>query len=128
MAALSIVQLRRLLLHLQVPVTGRVTKVDLQYSLCQKLKISTAGECSTGFASIERATIPPEVLPAYRRLESLAELGTSNAPWWTQDLRKVAVGFCRQKLVEYLIFSPDKQFDGDSLRSYKALRAYKRRF
>ena len=62
-AALSMAQLRRLLLHLQVPVTGRVTKVDLQYSLCQKLKISTTGECLTGFASIERATIPPEVLP-----------------------------------------------------------------
>ena len=124
-ASLSMKDLRIVLSHLKVPVTGRVTKIDLQYLLCEKLKISTTGCAAQDlFAPLERASIPPEVLPFHRRVESLASVSTSDGKLWTKDLRKCPTGFHFNLIESYLIHSPDKDYDGDSMRSYKALRAY----
>ena len=113
--------------QLQVPVSGRVTKVDLQYSLCNKLKISTAGEScqqNDALTPMVRATIPLDVLPFYQELGRLAALTTSDNKLWTKDLRKCPSQFGFFQIEIYLIHSPDKEFDGESMQSYKALRAY----
>ena len=49
---------------------------------------------------------------------------TSDGKLWTKDLRGVPSVFERSMISDYLISSPEKDFDGESLRSYKALRAY----
>ena len=124
-ASLSMKDLMIVLSHLKVPVTGRVTKIDLQYLLCEKLKISATGCAAQDlFAPLERASIPPEVLPFYRRVGSLASVSTSDGKLWTKDLRKCPTGFHFNLIESYLLHSPDKDYDGDSMRSYKALRAY----
>ena len=67
-ASFNMKELRALLSRLDVPVVGRVTKVDLQYKVCVALKISTAGESSTSdpLTPLEKSSIPPDVLPFYR--------------------------------------------------------------
>ena len=92
-ASLNMVQLRALLQQLGVPVSGR-RKDDLQYEVCQTLKISTTGACSAvdSLAPLVKASIPLDVLPFYSRGGSLAAVSTSDAKLWTKDLRKILLG------------------------------------
>ena len=103
--------------------SGRATKVDLQQKLCLALKISTTG-VNDSLSPLVKASIPPDVIPFYQRVGSFAVVSTSDAKLWTKDLRSCPDGFCYKRLENYLINSPDKAFNGDSMRSYKALRAY----
>ena len=126
LASLSMKELRRVGTALNVSVVGRATKVDWQYALCQHLKISTSGGCSTSASDQQllKAGIPPEVLPFFLEVGDLASVCASDNKRWTKDLRSVPSDFERSMIVDYLVSSPDKEFDGESLRSYKALRAY----
>ena len=73
---------------------------------------------------LEKSSIPPDVLPFYRRVGSFAPVSTSTSKLWTKDLRKSPAAFSFSKLEDYLVHSPDKAFNGESMRSYKALRSY----
>jgi len=123
---LNMRDLRAVLQQLHVPIEGRSTKIDLQYKLCLTLKISATGGCSgsDSLTPLEKASIPLDVLPFYQRLPSFAAISTSDGKLWTKDLRKCPQSFNLAKLESYLIHSPDKAFDGDSMESYKSLRAY----
>ena len=124
LSALSMKELRRLAHALEVTVAGGVTKVDLQYALCQKLGISTSGPLDGGDSRLQKASIPQEILPFYLEVGDLAHVCSAKNVHWTSDLRGVPSGFSRELLEGYLLNSPDKEFDGESLKSYKALRAY----
>ena len=72
---------------------------------------------------LHKSSIPPEVMPFYLEVGDLAGVW-SRGTNWTTDLRGVPSAFDRNLLEGYLLSSPDKEFDGESLRSYKSLRAY----
>ena len=103
--------------------SGRATKVDLQQKLCLALKISTTGVIDS-LSPLVKASIPPGVIPFYQRVGSFAAVSTSDAKLWTKDLQSCPDCFCYERLENYLINCPDKAFDGDSMRSYKAIRVY----
>ncbi|XP_070559916.1 uncharacterized protein [Ptychodera flava] len=44
---------------------------------------------------------------------------------WTRDLKYIPTDFGMEKMKEYLIYSTDKSYDGDSMRQYKTLRSYR---
>ena len=60
LSALSMKELRRLAHALEVTVAGRVTKVDLQYALCQKLGSRTPGRWMVAILALQKASIPQE--------------------------------------------------------------------
>ena len=80
-----------------MPVVGCVNKVDLQYKVCRELKISTTGICSCGdslgSSSLEKASIPVDVLPFDQRVGSFVSVRMSDLKFWTKDLRKCPPGF-----------------------------------
>ena len=94
--------LRALLQWLGVPVVGHVNKVDLQYMVCRELKISMTGICSgsdsLGSSSLEKASIPVDVLPVNRRIGSCTSVSMSDSKLWTKDLRKCLSGFSLSRL------------------------------
>ena len=101
---------------------GRVTKVDLQYKLCTHLDIWMSGS-AVAESPLAKASIPPDVLPFYVEVGSLSNVSSSDKKLWTSNLRAV-LAIDRSMIKDYLVNSPDKDYDGESLKSYKALRAY----
>ena len=104
---------------------GRVTKQDLYHLICQHFGISTSGaalnEGSTdGNVTVEKPTIPQEVLEAYRKFPSFPRITSG---WSVAALCKVPF-FEISSVKEYLISGADKAYDGESLRCHKQLRAF----
>ena len=99
--------------------------------MCNDLKISPSGDGDCNASALEKASIPLNLLPFYIELGSLAAISTSPSSLWTNDLRCAPTAFNRSKMItDYLLNSPDKEFVGESLRSYKGfvgegLRSYK---
>ena len=56
--ALSMKELRSLLQSRNFSFCGRATKVDLQYALCNDLKISPSGDGDCNASALEKASIP----------------------------------------------------------------------
>lgn len=71
-----------------------------------------------------KATIPPDALPFYLEEDDLAHLSRREemTKLWAKDLSGLPGGFRSTMVSEFLVYSPDKDFDG-SLRSCKSLRA-----
>ena len=99
-----------------------MTKVDLQLLVCQHCHISTSGDgaSSSDGPSAEKPGIPGDVFEAYKRLPSFSHI---TAGWSVPTLCKIPF-FDIDSVKSYLIDSPEKAFDGQSLRCYKQLRAY----
>ena len=117
---LSMDELRSLCKAMGIPHPGRVTKEDLCQVVCQRFRISTSGGAEGG-PSLEKPAIDdPNVREAYRKLPSFSRITSG---WSVPSLCKVPF-FDLASVKDYLINSPDKAFDGQSLRCYKQLRAF----
>ena len=97
LSALSMKKLRCLARALDVTLGGRITKVDLQFALCQKLAISTSGPVASNDSLLYKSSIPPEVMPFYLEVGDLAGVW-SHGKNWTTDLRGVPSAFDRNLL------------------------------
>ena len=112
-------QVRELCKCLKICFSGRVTKQDLYLLVCDHFNISTSG--GTGDCpSSEKPRMPPHVSQAYKKLPSFGHI---TAGWSVANLCKIPF-FDISSVKEYLLDSPDKAYDGGSLRCYKQLRAY----
>ena len=83
-------------------VVCHANKVDLQYMVCRELKISTTGICSDsdslGSSSLEKESVPVDVVSFYRRVGSFASVSMSAPKLWTKDLGKCPPGFSLSRL------------------------------
>ena len=94
------------------------SRQDLVHLVCQRFGIATSGQ--SGASSMEKPDLPPEVRKAYGKLPSFPHV---TAGWNVCHLCKMP-HFTVDAVKEYLVNSADKEYDGDSLRAYKQLRAY----
>ena len=72
---------------------------------------------------LAKALILLDVLPFHVEVGSLSNVSRSDKKLWTSDLRAVPA-IDRSMIEDYLVNSPDKDYDGESLKSDKELRAY----
>ena len=113
--------LRQLCRQFKIVIQGRVTRQDLLELVCNFFGFSTAGDDGQARPdSKEKRCLPQHVRDAYRRLPSFTRI---TAGWSVESLVKLPL-FTIEDVKRYLLFSPDKEFDGESLRCYKQLRAY----
>lgn len=118
---LGMTELRDLCRSIGAQFSGRVTKSDLFYLACETLRISTSGEAvDESGASSEKPSLPAAVRDAYGKLPSFSSITSG---WSVEALCRMP-HFTMSSVTDYLIDSPDKNFDGKSLRAYKQLRAY----
>lgn len=120
-------QLRAVCKAFKIAYSGRVTRQDLLEVATNFFGFSTSGGTVTGghdvaaaVSSAEKRELPQEIRDAYRKLPSFSHI---TAGWSVAALVKIP-HFTMDAVNEYLLFSPDKSYDGDSLRAYKQLRAY----
>ena len=112
--------LRGLCKSCSIPFSGRVTKQDLLELAANFFGFSTSGRHESGEGSSEKPTIPVEVRQAYKNLPSFTRIASG---WSVPNLCQIP-HFTLEDVHEYLLNSPDKEFDGESLRAYKQLRSY----
>ena len=90
-------------------------RVSNFFSLSTSGAVGQATSCSE-----EKRALPQRVREAYRRLPSFTRITSG---WSMQSLCKIP-HFSIDAVKDYLLFSDDKEYDGESLRCYKQLRAY----
>ena len=118
---LKMPELRDLCRRHSIVYSGRVTKSNLFDLVCQHFGISTSGQLSGVHShSAEKPPLPEKVADAYKRLPSFSHIP---AGWSVEVLLKIP-HFCLSSVTSYLVDSRDKDYDGESLRCYKQLRAY----
>ena len=112
--------LRELCREFNIVWTGRVSKRDLFDLVCKHFALIPAGEGEEARVSGEKPSVPLEIEEAYKMLPSFPHITSG---WSVSNLQKVPP-ISLAMIRDYLINSPDKAFDGESLRCYKQLRAY----
>ena len=121
---LSMAELRNLCRSVGIELSGRKTKADLFELVCQHFGISTSGDTDDATQpSAEKpslAGLPADVREAYGKLPSFTRITSG---WSVAALCSIP-HFDIESVKSYLLSSPDKSFEGESLRAYKALRAY----
>jgi len=100
--------------------SGRVTKQDLVDLVCDFFGLSTSGESLPRLESSETPAMPEEIREAYKRLPSFTRITSG----WSVASLCMMPHYTLEDVHEYLLNSPDKDYDGCSLRAYKQLRAY----
>ena len=120
--ALKMDSLRRLCKSFSIDVpSGRVSKRDLFEAAAQHFNFPLSGSGPSGDVdSVEKRELPLHIREAYRRLPSFTRITSG---WAIDNLIKLPP-FTTESVKDYLLFSPDKDYDGESLRCYKQLRAY----
>lgn len=117
---LKVAELKSLCHDLQLPVQGR--KDDLLDRVCDALIISKSGTCGVE-AKPERyaaSSFDRNTQQQYEALRKLSSVGGQ----WKKDLSSVPTSFGLEAIKTYLIESPDKTFDRQSVRAYKSLGAW----
>ena len=118
---LGMSELRDLCRRIGAAFSGRVTKSELFHLACQTLGISTSGEpVDDQSPSLGKPDLPAAVKDAYKKLPSFYSITVG---WSVADLCRLS-HFTISSVTDYLINSPDKSFDRNSLCAYKQLRAY----
>ena len=118
---LTVHELKKICGQLGVAVAGR--KGDLLARVCSCLEISTCGQADSADDVDFRWKPSPfdaDTKQKYDALGKLSDMGGS----WTSDLSSVPPSFSLDKIKAYLIDSPEKTFDQQSVRAYKSLRAW----
>ena len=120
----SMADLRSLCRRHEIVYSGRVTKQDLVEVVCNFFGLSTSGngrQQPDGTAeSKEKAALPDDIRQAYAKLPSFTHITSG---WSVTALCRMP-HFTLEAVHDYLLNSPDKEYDGESLRAYKSLRAY----
>ena len=87
---------------------------------CETLGISMSGSAVDTSSSSEKPSLPAAVREAYDKLPSFYSITAG----WSVPALCWLPHFTMSSVTDYLVDSPDKSFDGNSLRAYKQLWAY----
>eukprot|EP00117_Sycon_ciliatum_P003205 scpid48385/ scgid5218/ len=111
--------LRQLCKDFNIPYQGRVSRRDLYLLICEHFHLSTAGE-GVPDEEADKPALPKPVMAAYKKLPSFSHITSG---WSLSRLTKIPF-FITEAVKHYLLNSPEKDYDKESLQCYKQLRAY----